>query len=414
MNDPLNHSSTVAIIGAGPAGLIAADVLSQNGISVDIYDSMPSVGRKFLLAGVGGMNLTHSESFERFVSRYREQADVLRPFLQEFGAAELREWAHQLGIETFTGSSGRVFPSNMKAAPLLRAWLHRLRTNGVRIHVRHKWEGWNETGHLLFSTPQGRLEIKSQASIFALGGGSWAKLGSDAAWVLLFQSKGIPVSTLKPSNCGFNVNWTEHFRSKFAGSPIKPVVATVRDINGETIQQQGEFNITAEGVEGNLIYAFSALIREIIHVNGFAEILLDLAPGKSLERLEAELAKSRGSKSMANHLRARAGIEGVKAGLLHEYLTSDQFNDPHHLAATIKVFPLKLISARPLDEAISSAGGIPFTALNENLMLEKMPGVFCAGEMLDWEAPTGGYLLTACFATGYQAGKGLLNWLHCI
>ncbi len=414
MNDPLNHSPTVAIIGAGPAGLIAAEVLSQNGISVDIYDSMPSVGRKFLLAGVGGMNLTHSEPFESFVSRYREQADLLRPFLQQFGATELREWAHQLGIETFIGSSGRVFPSTMKAAPLLRAWLHRLRAKGVRIHVRHKWAGWNEAGHLLFSTPHGELEVKPQASIFALGGGSWAKLGSDAAWVPLFQNKGIPVSTLKPSNCGFNVKWTEHFRSKFAGSPIKPVVATIKDINGNPIQQQGEFNITAEGVEGNLIYSFSALIREIIYANGVAEILLDLAPGKSMERLESELAKPRGSKSMSNHLRARAGIEGVKAGLLHEYLSSEQFNNPHQLAATIKSFSLKLISARPLDEAISSAGGIPFAALNKNLMVEKMPGVFCAGEMLDWEAPTGGYLLTACYATGYQAGLGVAKWLHSI
>jgi uncharacterized flavoprotein (TIGR03862 family) len=402
---------SVAIIGGGPAGLMAAEMLSQGGVRVDLYDAMPSVGRKFLLAGKGGLNLTHSEAPEPFLSRYGARRAQIEPWLEAFGPEALRLWAHGLGVETFVGTSGRVFPTEMKAAPLLRAWLHRLRAAGVRFHMRHRWQGWSENGALRFATNDGERLIHSDTVVLALGGGSWARLGSDGAWVPLLAQRGVPVAALRPANCGFDAGWSEHFRTRFAGHPVKPVVATFTDQAGGTLRKQGEFMVTATGVEGSLIYALSASLRDGIESDGAAVLYLDLLPGRELPFVIAELARPRGSRSMASHLQSRLGIKGVKAGLLRECVPAQDFADPARLGAAIKALPLRLIVPRPLDEAISSAGGVAFEALDRGLMIRSLPGVFCAGEMLDWEAPTGGYLLTACFASGHAAGLGALAWL---
>ena len=398
----------IAIIGAGPAGLMAAErLVAVDGKKVAIFDAMPSPGRKFLMAGKGGMNITHAEPLAEFIGRYGSRQAVIEPLIKRFGPQQLREWIHGLGIETFVGTSGRVFPTEMKAAPLLRAWLHRLRHQGVHLHVRHRWLGWADDGSLRFATPDGEKIVAADATILALGGGSWAKLGSDGAWVPLLAARGIPVAPLRPANCGFDVAWSAHFSERYAGQPIKPVIASVAGR-----RQQGEFNITASGIEGGLIYALSAPLRDALETTGHATLHLDLAPGKTLERLIADLARPRGRDSLANHLRRRAGIEGVKAGLLRELLPFLASTATDQLAAAIKHLSLPVTATRPLDEAISTAGGIAFEALNEHLMLRNLPGVFCAGEMLDWEAPTGGYLLTACFATGRAAGEGVQAWLN--
>ncbi len=404
MNPPF--SPRVAVIGGGPAGLMAAEVLSQAAIHVDLFDAMPSVGRKFLLAGKGGMNLTHSEALAPFLSRYGTRQAEIEPLLATFGPDALRAWVQGLGIETFVGSSGRVFPTDMKAAPLLRAWLHRLRGSGVNFHVRHRWLGWSEAGELRFASPLGETTETFDAVILALGGASWARLGSNGAWVPILQTRGVDIATLKPSNCGFDVSWSAHFKARYAGQPLKSVMLTFGEF-----QRQGEFVVSEHGIEGSLIYAASAAIRDTIEANGSAQICLDLAPDKSLQRVITEVAHPRGSRSWSSHLQSRAGITGVKAGLLREVLGKDDYANPQRLAAAIKSLPLTLIAPRPIDEAISSAGGVRFEAMDSNLMLNALPGVFCAGEMLDWEAPTGGYLLTACFASGYVAGAGALAWL---
>ncbi|BAN34137.1 HI0933 family protein [Sulfuricella denitrificans skB26] len=390
---------------------MAAEILTQNGVQVDLYDAMPSVGRKFLLAGKGGLNITHSEASELFLSRYGARRAQVEPWLKTFGPEALRLWVHEIGVETFIGTSGRVFPTEMKAAPLLRAWLHRLRAAGVRFHMRHRWQGWNEDGALSFSSPDGDISVRSDAVVLALGGGSWARLGSNGAWVPLLEQQGIPVAALRPSNCGFNVSWSEHFQTRFAGHPLKSVVVTFTNQEGATIRKQGEFMVTATGVEGSLIYALSARLRDEIESAGAAVIYLDLLPDRELPFVIAELARPRGSRSMASHLQSRLGIKGVKAGLLRECVPAPDYADPARLGAAIKALPVRLIAPRPLDEAISSAGGVTFEALDERLMIRSLPGVFCAGEMLDWEAPTGGYLLTGCFASGRAAGLGVLAWL---
>ncbi|MBZ0096062.1 MAG: TIGR03862 family flavoprotein [Sulfuricella sp.] len=406
------HGRSVAVVGGGPAGLMAAEILIHNGVRVDLYDAMPSVGRKFLLAGKGGLNLTHSEASELFLSRYGARRAQIEPWLEAFGPEALRLWVHGLGVETFVGTSGRVFPTEMKAAPLLRAWLHRLREAGVRFHMRHGWRGWNEEGALRFSTPDGEKSVHSDAAVLALGGGSRARLGSDGAWVPLLEQRGVPVAALRPANCGFDVGWSEHFRTRFAGHPVKSVAATFTDKEGVTLRKQGEFMVTATGVEGSLIYALSARLRDGIEAAGAAVLYLDLLPGRELSYVTEELARPRGSRSMASHLQSRLGIKGVKAGLLRECVPAQDFADPARLGAMIKALPVRLIAPRPLDEAISSAGGVAFEALDKRLMIRSLPGVFCAGEMLDWEAPTGGYLLTACFASGRAAGLGVLDWLE--
>lgn len=401
----------VAVIGGGPAGLMAAEVLAQGGLRVDLYDAMPSVGRKLLRAGKGGLNLTHSEPYELFISRYGTRRAQIGPLLNAFGPEVLREWARGLGIETFIGTSGRVFPEGMKSTPLLRAWLKRLREDGVNFYVRHAWQGWDDDGALRFSTPKGIVTVHADAVVLAMGGGSWPQLGSTGAWVPLCEQMGVPVAHLRPSNCGFNVGWSEHFRARFSGHPLKSVVVSFTDSEGVTHSKQGDVIVTATGVEGSPIYTLSALLRDNIEAKGPVVIQLDLTPDKELQGLIKKLSQPRGTRSMANHLRRQAGLEGVKAALLREIAPSEDFADPARLGAAIKALPLRLISTRPLDEAISSAGGVTFEALDEHLMIRSLPGIFCAGEMLDWEAPTGGYLLTACFASGRAAGLGALAWL---
>ncbi|WP_434649956.1 TIGR03862 family flavoprotein [Pseudomonas sp. D1-2] len=402
-------SPHIAIIGGGPAGLMAAEVLSQAGVQVDLYDSMPSVGRKFLLAGVGGMNITHSEAFPAFLSRYGERSPNIAPLLRAFGADELCQWIQGLGIDTFVGSSGRVFPTDMKAAPLLRAWLKRLRDAGVVIHTRHRWHGWSPDGGLRIASPDGEKTLFPDATLLALGGGSWSRLGSDGAWMLSLEQRGVALAPLQPSNCGFDVAaWSDFMIGKFAGAPLKNIAIGLND----DVPRLGECVITATGLEGSLIYALSAAIREAINQHGRATIHLDLLPGRPVDKILQALNKPRGSRSMAKHLHSQLGLDGVKAALLRELTSADCFADMARLAKAIKALPVTLVKTRPLDEAISSAGGVPFEALDERLMLKQLPGVFCAGEMLDWEAPTGGYLLTACFASGRAAGSGMLEWLQ--
>lgn len=371
-----------------------------------MYDSMPSLGRKFLMAGKSGLNITHSEPLEPFVARYGNRRAQIEPMLKAFGPTELLQWVHELGIETFVGTSGRVFPVGMKASPLLRAWLRRLDEAGVRFHLRHKWIGWSEDQSFRFSTPASETVIKPNAVVLALGGGSWSRLGSDGAWVPWLEQAGVRVAALKPSNCGFDVNWSPHFRERFEGQPLKSVVLSFGDF-----RQQGEFIVTKEGVEGSLIYAASALIRDEIYSEGQAIVTLDLAPHRLQEWLTEKLSLSRGSRTTASHLEKATGIKGVKAGLLREFVSKDDFSNAEKLVYFIKHLQIPLITPRPLDEAISSAGGVTFESLDENLMLRSTPGVFCAGEMLDWEAPTGGYLLTTCFASGYVAGHGVVKWI---
>ncbi|MFN3751631.1 MAG: TIGR03862 family flavoprotein [Thiobacillus sp.] len=402
-----------AVIGAGPAGLMAAEVLAQAGVEVEVFDAMPSVGRKFLLAGVGGMNITHAEPFDAFLSRYGGRVAAIRPLLEAFPPGALRDWIHGLGIDTFVGSSGRVFPTGMKAAPLLRAWLHRLREAGVRFHVRHRWLGWDANGALRLAGPQGEMRVQADATVLALGGASWPKLGSDAAWVTMLAARGIDIAPLIPANCGFDVSggWSEHLRTRFAGQPLKTVALRFADASGHVHERRGELMLSDTGIEGSLVYALSAPLRDTIAAQGTVTVQLDLAPDKTLDRVVAEVAHPRGARSLSGHLQSRTGLKGAKVALLHEILSRDELNDPTQLAHALKSLPLALVAPRPIEEAISSAGGVRFEALDDRLMLKALPGVFVAGEMLDWEVPTGGYLLTACFASGRAAGQGALDYL---
>jgi uncharacterized flavoprotein (TIGR03862 family) len=417
---------SVAIVGAGPAGLMAADTLQAGGVQVNVFDAMPSVGRKFLLAGIGGLNLTHSEALPGFLARYAERERVLAPLLDAFGPDAVRAWAGALGVDTFVGTSGRVFPKDMKAAPLLRTWLHRLRTGGegrppVQFHRRQRWLGWTPDGAALrFAHPDGETTFAAEATVLALGGASWSRLGSDGAWVPLLAARGVDVAPLRASNCGFDVaptgpdrqGWSAHLRDRFAGEPVKPVAITAPDAAGVVHRQQGEFVVTATGVEGSLVYAFSAGLREQVAAQGQATLMLDLLPQHTLEQVRAETRRPRGTRSLSTHLKSRLNLQGVKMGLLHELLTPAQLNDPDVLAGFIKALPVRVSAARPIDEAISSAGGVRFEALDAGLMATAIPGLFVAGEMLDWEAPTGGYLLTACLATGRAAAQGAARWLE--
>lgn len=406
--------SEVAIIGGGPAGLMAAEVLAQQGVQADVYDAMPSLGRKLLFAGKSGLNITHAEDYELFLSRYGVARDWLAPMLDQLKPDALCDWAHGLGIETFVGSSGHIFPRQMKASPLLRAWLQRLRVAGVRFHPRHRWIGWSDVPAgigLRFDTPQGERSRCVDAVLLALGGASWPRLGSDGRSMALLAQRGVSIAPFEPANCGFDVRWSEHFRMRFAGQPLKTVVLSFTDAGGNVHRRQGEFVVSGQGIEGSLIYAFSAMLRDAIAARGEAIIELDLAPAKTLQRLIDEIAHPRGSRSMSSHLQSRAGIAGLKAGLLRECVSKEDFARPEKLADAIKALPLRLITARPIEEAISSAGGVRRDAIDEDLMLRALPGVFCAGEMLDWEAPTGGYLLNACFASGRAAAIGVFAYL---
>jgi uncharacterized flavoprotein (TIGR03862 family) len=398
---------TAVVIGGGPAGLMAAEVLALGGMRVTVYDAMPSVGRKFLMAGKGGMNITHSEPFTIFLSRYGVRCADIEPMLRAFPPDSLREWIHGMGIDTFVGTSGRVFPASMKAAPLLRVWLHRLRENGVLFNMRHRWCGWGEHDSLRFMSSKGEIFVNADAVVLALGGGSWPQLGSDGEWVSQLKQHGIDIEPLRPSNCGFDVEWSVHFREHFVGEPLKSIAANFCDV-----RKHGECVITEHGIEGGLIYAFSSGLRDEIERSGTATLHLDLLPDRSLQRVREEVSHPRGSRSLSSHLQSRLGLKGVKLNLLREVLSAEQMHDTTLLSLTIKALPLTVIRPRPLIEAISSAGGVTFESMDENMMLTGLPGVFCAGEMLDWEAPTGGYLLSACLASGRAAGAGVLAWLQ--
>jgi uncharacterized flavoprotein (TIGR03862 family) len=399
-----------AVVGGGPAGLMAAEVLAAAGVAVHVFDAMPSVGRKFLLAGKGGLNLTHGEPLPAFTSRYGARAAAVARWLDGFGPAALRAWARELGVETFVGSSGRVFPVGLKAAPLLRAWLHRLRQHGVVFHQRHRWCGWTQTGALRFASPCGDVDVTAQVSVLALGGASWPQLGSDGAWLPWLQAAGADVAPLVPANCGFEVvpAWSAHLRERFPGAPIKPVVLRFAPA---AFERQGEFVLSDYGIEGSLIYAAGAALRDAIAQYGRATLTLDLLPQHDAAVVAREVAHPRGSRSLSSHLSSRLGLTGVKVALLHELLPRDALADPARLAAAIKALPIALLAPRPIAEAISSGGGVRLESLDEHLMLRARPSVFCAGEMLDWEAPTGGYLLQAAMASGRLAGAGAARWL---
>ncbi len=404
-------ANRVVVIGGGPAGLMAAETIANAGYQVELFDAMPSVGRKFLLAGVGGMNITHSEPKPAFVERYREAAAWASDWFTELDAEHLQQWIHELGISTFVGSSGRVFPTDMKAAPLLRAWLKRLRNKGVQLHTRHRWLGWTADGALRLQNADGEFHLTPTACVLALGGGSWRRLGSDGSWVGPLREQGAGVRDLLPSNSGFICDWSPFLSERFAGQPLKPIVASMNDTNGQLISRRGECILTHDGLEGSLIYALSAPLRDQLQAHGQATLALDLAPDRSEPQLITALSDSRKGQSLASLLRKKAGLDALKIALLHECFGKDQLATPADLAEAIKQLPIVLRDTRPLDQAISSAGGVQQPSLTEDLMLKSLPGVFCAGEMLDWEAPTGGYLLTACFASGKRAGNGVVSWL---
>lgn len=390
----------VAVIGGGPAGLMAAEVLTTRGIPVDLYDAMPSLGRKFLMAGKSGLNLTHAEPFENMARRFGAAAPMLRPLLETFPPAAIRDWAAGLGIDTFVGTSGRVFPHEMKAAPLLRAWLRRLRAQGMRVHVRHRWTGWDPAGALTFETPAGGVTARPAATILALGGASWPRLGSDGGWVPLLTARGVRIAPLRPSNCGFDADWSDHFHERAARQPLKGVV-----LRCGAEAAQGDCMVTETGLEGGPVYALSGVLRDAIEQDGTAILTIDLMPDLPESAIRERLSRPRGKKSMATHLKRTLGLEGAKAALLREGAGPDAFADPARLAAWIKALPVTLRRARPIEEAISTAGGIAWDQVTDGLELKALPGVFAAGEMLDWDAPTGGYLLTACLATGRRAGE---------
>jgi uncharacterized flavoprotein (TIGR03862 family) len=401
----------LAVIGGGPAGLMAAETARAAGVEVDLYDAMGSVGRKFLLAGKGGLNLTHGEAPDRFVARYGTRQAEIGRWLAAFDAAALRAWAAELGVETFVGSSGRVFPQDLKAAPLLRRWVRRVRDAGVDFHMHHRWLGWQADGALRFATPQGERMVHAGATILALGGASWPQLGSDGGWVAPLQGAGVDIAPLQPANCGFELDWSNHLRSRFAGAPLKPVVAHWVDRHGTARSRQGEFVLSEYGIEGSLVYAIGAELREQIAACGEARLMLDLVPGYTQAALADRLASPRGKHSIGDWLRRRAGLDAAKCAQVVELTDPATRADPRELAARLKALPLRLRAPRPVVEAISTAGGVRLEALDETLMLRDRAGVFCAGEMLDWEAPTGGYLLTACFASGLLAGRGAARWL---
>jgi uncharacterized flavoprotein (TIGR03862 family) len=408
-------AKTVAIIGGGPAGLMAAEVIASAGHNVAVYDAMPSVGRKFLLAGVGGMNITHAEPAEDFRARYSANSQFINT-LKQFDAEALRKWVHGLGIDTFVGTSGRVFPTDMKAAPLLRAWLHRLRELGVKIYPRHRWLGWSEQGELIFSAQENNEVIQkiihSDAVVLALGGASWQRLGSNGVWVPLLRARHVLVNELVPSNCGFDVAWSEILRSQHAGAPLQGVGLSCIDVQAMPRSILSEAIISDYGIEGTGIYALSKYLRESLAQNGSALLNIDLLPDLPQEKIVQKLNKPREKNSVSNFLRKQLNLSPAKLALLRELTTKQTFDKPELLALAIKKLSVTLTAMRPIDEAISSAGGVAAKELDTSYMLKKIHGVFCAGEMLDWDAPTGGYLLTGCFACGRAAGVGVVNYLR--
>ena len=389
---------------------MAADAARAAGAEVRLYDTMASPGRKFLLAGKGGLNLTHGEALADFLPRYGAARQALETALRAFDNDAIRAWARGLGIETFVGSSERVFPIDLKAAPLLRRWLARLRRDGVRFHTRHRWLGWHESGALRFATPAHEVVVDSQHLVLALGGASWPALGGTGDWCATLTARGIEVAPLRAANCGFEHKWSEHLRTRWAGAAVKNVVASCVTAEGTRRRERGEFIVTAHGIEGSLVYGLSRDLRDALERDGSALLLLDLAPDRDEQALAQALAAPRGKHSLAYVLERRAGLNGVKASLLREVASAAELAAPSRLAHLIKALPLALERTRPLAEAISTAGGVCFAALDSHYMVRALPGVFCAGEMLDWEAPTGGYLLSACLATGRLAGTAAATW----
>lgn len=400
----------VAVIGAGPAGLMAAEVAARGGARVTIYDAMPSAGRKFLMAGRGGLNLTHSEPLPAFLARYGAAAARLSSAIDAFPPSALREWSEKLGQPTFVGSSGRVFPKAFKASPLLRAWLQRLDAMGVQLKLRHRWTGWNSEGRLLFRTPDGLRSVAASATVLALGGASWPRLGSDGGWSGVLAQRGVAIAPLRPANCGFTVAWSDVFKDRFAGQPLKTVQLTFgsHSIRGEAV-------LTRDGIEGGAIYALSAALRDEIEASGQATLRVSLRPDLDHDRLVRRLSEPRGKQSFSTFLRKAAGLSPVGIGLLQEVAMASGVSlstvSPEALAERINRIGIVLTGTSALEKSISTAGGISFDELDENYMLRRLPGVFAAGEMLDWEAPTGGYLLQASFATGAAAGRGVLKLL---
>jgi uncharacterized flavoprotein (TIGR03862 family) len=405
----LVSKTQTAVIGAGPAGLMAAEVLAQGGAGVTVYDAMPSVGRKFLMAGRGGLNLTHSEALPEFLARYRDATPYLETAIQAFPPEALRQWSEALGQPTFTGSSGRVFPKAFKASPLLRAWLRRLDASGVQFALRHRWTGWNESGQLLFQTSDGERAVEARATVLALGGASWPRLGSDGAWQATLAAKGVAISRLRPANCGFLVGWSKIFRDRFEGQPLKGVALS---FGPDALR--GEAVITRAGIEGGAIYALSAELREAIAKSGEATLRVALRPDLKTGDLIRQLSTPRGKQSFSNFLRKAIRLSPVAIGLLQEAAMASGVAlsslAPANLAELINAVPLQLKGTTPIARAISTAGGIPFDELDADFMIRRLPGIFAAGEMLDWEAPTGGYLLQAAFATGAAAAAGALKW----
>ncbi len=402
---------TAIVIGAGPAGLMAAEQLTQAGIEVDIFDAMPTAGRKLLRAGIGGLNLTHAEPKADFVTRYGTKQAQIEAWLDAFDANNLRQWARELGVETFVGSSGRVFPNEKKAAPLLRAWLKRLKEQGARLHTRQRWVGWQEPGILLFEQGDNVSRYRADAVIFALGGGSWAKLGSTGQWLTTFCDQGIHCVPFRASNSGFECVWSQDIKQGFAGTPLKSVALCVPTANGNVWRKKGDAVISNYGIEGSLVYAASAMIRDTLEQKNECVVYWDLLPDKTHEQILSLLKQARKGESVSNLLRKRLKLSPVKMALLKALTTKEAMHDIGNLPGLLKQLPLSLTGIRPIDEAISTDGGIAFDELTKALMLNKMPGTFCAGEMLDWEAPTGGFLLTACFASGLISGQGAVAWL---
>jgi uncharacterized flavoprotein (TIGR03862 family) len=404
-------TTQVAIIGAGPAGLMAAEVLAQGGARVTVYDAMSSVGRKFLMAGRGGLNLTHSEPLPAFLTRYRQAMPKLAAAIEAFPPDRLRAWCEALGQPTFVGSSGRIFPKTLKASPLLRAWLRRLDAMGVQFSLRHRWIGWDENGHLLFQTPDGPSAVGARAALLALGGASWPRLGSDGGWVDTLGARGVKVSPLKSANCGFAAVWSDIFRDRFEGQPLKGIALS---FGAHSVR--GEAMIIRNGIEGGAVYALSAELREAILASGGATLRIALRPDVETRELVARLSAPRGKQTFSNWLRKAAQLSPVGIGLLQEAAIVSgvvlSSLSPENLAERINAVPVELTGIAGIARAISTAGGIAFEELDADFMIRRLPGVFAAGEILDWEAPTGGYLLQACFATGSAAGRGALKWLE--
>ncbi len=408
----MNNPFDIAIIGGGPAGLMAAEASSAQGFRVAVFDAMPSLGRKFLMAGKSGLNLTHSEPLDQFIQRYGPQKNWVEPYIRAYPPTAICDWAQALGIETFTGSSGRIFPRCLKGSPLLRSWIRRLVDQGVSFHLKHRWQGWGPQGELVFSTPDGIKTLAPKATILSMGGSTWPRLGSDGAWMEVLREQRLPIQAPKPTNCGFECDWSKTLLEKHAGAPLKNIRLLTAGREGHRIDQMGEALISRYGLEGSLIYSHSILLRDLIDQEGYCDITLDLLPDLKQAFIDQKLLQPMRGLTTTRFLERQLKLPSVKIALLRERLSNEALREPQVLATALKSFPIRLNRTRPLEEAISSGGGLGIEALNDNLMVRTVPGLFCCGEMLDFEAPTGGYLLTACLATGKAAGMATAQWLR--